>query len=223
MGKLFTFLKRIVAPFLPVKTAVYAEPIGDDPCVFLTNHIGAVGPIYMALTFPLCDQVEIWCNEGVMDEKLIVDYIRHDWWWRPESRLAPLYNVTLPYIAAAIIPRLMRSAPTIPVCHDARIISTMRASMKALKAGKHIVIFPEKPDGFDSHEEHLQMGWLNLVSMYHKATGKVIRMVPVYIDQESRLFRVGKGITADPDIPLAEQEQRIERYLAAGIRGQLEE
>lgn len=220
MGKLFNVLKRIVGPVLPIKKAVYAEPVGEEPCVFLANHIGALGPIYMAVNFPLADRTAIWCNEGVMDEKLMVEYVRHDWWWRPESKLAPLYNVTLPYIAAAIVPKVMRSAPTIPVCHDARIMSTMRASLKALREGKHIVIFPEKPDGFGSHAEHLQMGWLNLVTMYERATGKRLKLVPVHIDQKAHVFRVGKGIYADPDLPLKEQESRIERYLAAGLRGQ---
>ena len=53
-----------------------------------------------------------------------------------------------------------------------------------------------------------------------KATGKVIKMVPVYIDVPGKTFRVGKAITADPEAPIKEQEARIERYLAAGIRGQ---
>ena len=223
MGKLFNVLSRVAYPFLPVKKAEFAEPIGDEPVIFLANHMGAVGPMYMAATFPLRDNVAIWCNEGMMDEKLTVDYVRHDWWWKPESKLAPLYSATIPYIARAIVPKVLRSAPTIPVYRDARVMTTMRQSLKALREGKHIVIFPELPDGYGSHAEHLQMGWLNLVNMYHRATGKDIRMIPIHIDQESRVFRVQKGIVADPDIPLSEQAERIERYLAAGIRGQLKE
>jgi len=220
MGKLYNFLKTVVYPFLPVKRIEYAEPVGDEPVIFLANHMGAMGPMYMAVTFPLRDHAAIWCNEGMMEEKMIVEYIRGDWWWRPESKLAPLYSATIPYIAKAIVPKVLRSAPTIAVMRDARIMTTMRKSLAALKAGKHIVIFPERPDGFDSHEEHLQMGWLNLVSMYHKATGKVIRLIPIHIDVPGKTFRVGQAITADPDVPLKEQEARIERYLAAGIRGE---
>lgn len=220
MGKLFDFLVPIARPFLRVRKAVWAEPIGEEPVIFLANHLGAVGPMFMSVTFPLKENVAIWCNEGMMDEKLIVDYVRHDWWWAPDSKLAPLYSATLPYIAKAIVPKVLRSAPTIPVYRDARIMTTMRASLKALKEGKHVVIFPELPDGHSSHAEHLQMGWLNLTTMYQRATGKTIKMIPVYIDQQAKLFRVGKGITADPDVPLKEQEERIERYLAAGIRGQ---
>lgn len=223
MGKLFNFLQPIARPFLKVKDAVYAEPIGEEPVIFLANHLGAVGPMYMAITFPLKDNVAIWCNEGMMEEKMTVEYVRHDWWWRPESKLAPFYSATIPYIARAIVPKVLRSAPTIAVCRDARIMTTMRKSLAALKEGKHIVIFPELPDGHNSHAEHLQMGWLNLVTMYRRATGKDIRLIPVFIDEDAKLFWVGKGITADPDVPLKEQEERIERYLAAGIRGQLKE
>ena len=67
------------------------------------------------------------------------------------------------------------------------------------------------------------MGWLNLALMYKRATGKDIKLIPVYIDQEAKIFRVGKGITVDADVPLAEQSARVEGYLAAGIRGQMTE
>ena len=219
MGKLYTVLQRILYPVLPIKKTVYAEPVGDGPCIFLANHAGAMGPIYMSVTFPHREKADIWCNAGIMDEKEIVEYVRHDWWWRPESKLAPLYNVTVPYIAAAIVPKVMRSAPTIPVYHDARAMSTMRATMKALKKGKHIVIFPERPSGFDAHEEHLQMGWLNLVKLYKCATGKDIRLVPVYIDQKEHIYRIGKSICVESDVPLEAQEARIERAIATHIRG----
>lgn len=219
MGKLFECVRHVVRPFLRVREAVYAEPVGEEPVIFLANHLGAVGPMYMVGTFPLRDEVAVWCNEGMMDEKLIVDYVRHDWWWSPDSKLAPFYSATIPYIAKLIVPKVLRSAPTIAVCRDARVMTTMRKSLRALKEGKHIVIFPELPDGHDSHAEQLQMGWLNLVSMYHKATGKNIRMLPVYIDEAAHLFRVGKSITADPERPIAEQSAEIERYIADHIRG----
>ncbi len=221
MGRLYNFLSPIVRVFLKVRQTEWAESIPEEPVIFLANHLGAVGPMYMSVTFPLKDNVAIWCNEGMMDEKLVVDYVRHDWWWDPHSKLAPFYSATIPHIAKMIVPKVLRSAPTIPVYRDARIMTTMRTSLKALKEGKHIVIFPELPDGHDSHAEHLQMGWLNLVTMYQRATGKPLKMIPIYIDEEAKLFRVKKAITADADLPLADQQERIERYIAASIRNQL--
>lgn len=220
MGKLYECGRWCMRPFLKVRNVIYDEPVGEEPVIFLANHLGALGPLYMVGTFPLRDNVAIWCNEGMMDEKLIVEYVRHDWWWRPESRLAPLYSATIPYIAKAIVPKVLRSAPTIAVCRDARIMTTMRKSLQALRAGKHLVIFPELPDGHDSHAEQLQMGWVNLITMYQRTAGKNIRLVPVCIDRQARVFRVGRGIWPDPDRPISEQSAEIERYIAAYIRGQ---
>lgn len=220
MGKLFECVRHVVRPFLRVRKTVYDEPVGEEPVIFLANHLGAVGPMYMVGTFPLRDNVAVWCNEGMMDEKLIVDYVRSDFWWKAESRLAPLYSATIPYIAKAIVPKVLRSAPTIAVCRDARVMTTLRKSLKSLKEGKHIVIFPELPDGFDSHAEQLQMGWVNLITLYQRATGKNIKLVPVYIDQAGKTFYVRKGIYADPERPIAEQSAGIEAYIAACIRGE---
>ncbi len=222
MGKLFRVLRRIATPFLPKLTACWAEPMGEDegPCVFIGNHMGAMGPIYMVTRFPLADQAEVWCDVGVMEEARIVAYIRQDYWWKPESFFAPLWNVTLPYIAKAIVPKVMRSAPTIPVYRDNRIMTTMRRSMKTLKEGKHLVIFPEKPDGFDSHAEELQMGWLNICELYRKQTGRDLPIRPVYIAPQKHTFYIGKSIVLDAEVPLKEQEKGVERYLAAGLRGE---
>ncbi len=219
MGRLFKFLQRVITPFLPRMRMEWQGDQPDGPCVFIGNHMGAMGPIYMLTRFPMRDEVAVWCNDGVMEEKLIVDYIRQDYWWNPKSVFAPLWNVTLPYIARAIVPKVMRSAPTIAVHHDNRIMTTMRESMKALKAGKHLIIFPEKPDGFDSHDEYLQMGWLNICTLYRKATGRDLPVVPVHIDPKGKRFLLGDPIHVDASLPLKDQEHAIERYLADGLRG----
>ena len=50
MGKLYQVLRTVLYPILAVKRIEYAEPLGDEPCIFLANHLGAVGPMYMAVT-----------------------------------------------------------------------------------------------------------------------------------------------------------------------------
>lgn len=60
MGKLYEFIRTLAHPFLCVKQIEYAESIGEEPVIFLANHLGAVGPMYMAVTFPLRDNVAIW-------------------------------------------------------------------------------------------------------------------------------------------------------------------
>lgn len=220
MGRLFRVLKRIYRAISRKMTIEWAEPFIDEPCVFICNHAGAWGPIHMTITFPLCDNVEAWCNDGVLSYKACVPYVRKDYWWDPESKLAPLYNVTVPYLAALIVPPVLRSAPTIPVHHDTRIMTTLRQSIRALKDGKYLVIFPEEPNGHGSSCDEIHTGWMNLCTMYHRATGKALRMYPVYIDVKGKHYKVAKPVMFDPARTVDEQSGELGRILAAGIRGQ---
>lgn len=220
MGKLFNALKWTFRHVSRRMDTVWEEPFIDEPCVFVCSHIGAMGPIYMSISFPLCEQVRIWCNEQVMNRGECAEYVRHDFWWKPESKLAPLYSATIPHLAAMVLPPVLNSAPTIPVYHDARVMTTLRQSLKALKAGHHVVIFPEKPSGYGEYDRHINTGWLNLCVMYHRMTGKALRMWPVYIDQKAHVFRIAKSVQYDPARPLQEQEAALAEVLGAGLRGE---
>lgn len=220
MGKLFNFLKWGFRRVGPKMRTEWAEPFIDEPSIFVCSHVGAMGPIHMSINFPLCEQVQIWCNSQVMNARECVDYVRHDYWWKPESFLAPLCNVTVPYLAAAIVPPVLRSAPTIPVYHDARVMTTVRQSIRALKAGKHVVIFPEKPSGYGQYDEKINTGWLNLCVMYHRMTKKSLRIWPVYIDRKEHVFRISKPVVYDVSRSLEEQEEELAQVLGMGVRGE---
>lgn len=225
MGKLFDFLKWGIRLVGPKMTTTWEEPFIDEPCIFVCNHVGAMGPIHMVINFPLCEKVKAWCNEGIMNQKSCPAYVRQDYWWEPGCRLEPLYNATIPYIAAAVIPPVLKSAPTIPVYHppgnsEFSVVTTMRMSMAALNEGNHLVIFPEQPSGYKDHHTWINMEWLYLCNVYHRRTGKALRMYPVHIDTAAHEFRVAKPIMYDPERTQEEQKDEIERVLAAGLRGE---
>ena len=220
MGRLFNFLKGAFRLLTPKMRTVWAEPFIDEPCVFICSHIGAMGPIQMSINFPLCDKLAIWCNHQVMERNECAEYVRHDYWWKPESRLAPVYSATIPHVAAAVLPPVLTSAPTIPVYHDARVMTTMRQSIRALREGKHVVIFPEKPSGYGEYDRRINTGWLNLCVMYHRMTGKALRMWPVCIDQKGKTFYVGAPVCYDPERSLEEQEDELAETLGCGLRGE---
>lgn len=224
MGKLFDVLGWMFRTFTPRMTTTWEEPFIDEPCVFVCNHTGALGPMHMVITFPLRKQVKAWCNSGIMNRKTCPDYVRQDYWWEPGCRLEPLYNVTIPYLAAAVIPPVLKSAPTIPVYHPPgedkfSPVTTIRLSIAALQEGKHLVIFPEQPSGHKDHHTWLNMDWLYLANVYHRRTGKALRLYPVHIDTAAHTFHVAKPIMYDPERTLEEQKAEIEQVLAAGLRG----
>lgn len=217
MGKLFNVLEKIVRAVTPKMDITWEEPFAGEPSVFVGNHVGAMGPIDMVVHFPLRRDCLAWCNEGIMNRKTCPAYVRQDYWWEPGCTLEPLYNATIPYIAAAIIPPVLKSAPTIPVYHDARVMTTMRQSLAQLKKGKHLIIFPEQPSGYGEHHEWINTGWLQICNTYYRATGKALYLYPVHIDVKAHRFEVAKPVIFDTERPLADQQDEIVKRLADGM------
>ncbi len=220
MGRLFTALRFCYCGITPKMTTTWEEPFSGKPSIFVCNHVGALGPIDMVAKFPLRDQLRAWCNEGIMNRKTCPAYVRQDYWWEPGCRMEWLYNATLPYLAAAILPPILQSAPTIPVFHDARVMTTMRQSMKTLKAGQHLVIFPEQPSGFGEHHDWINTGWLNICTMYYRATGENLLLYPVHIDPKAHSFTIARPIAFDGEKTVAEQQDALVHHLAHGLRGE---
>ena len=91
----------------------------------------------------------------------------------------------------------------------------MRQSMKALKEGKHLVIFPEQPSGFGEHHSWINTGWLNVCTMFYRATGKNLTLYPVHIDQKKHCFEVQKPVMFDGNRTLEEQQDELVKHGAA--------
>ena len=218
MGKLYRFLRTGFCAVTRRYRTEWAEPFAGEPCVFIGNHAGAFGPLEMTTKFPTWDRQCLWCNEGIMNRKTCPDYIRHDYWWPEDSRLAGLWSAVLPPVVACILPPILRSAPMIPVFHDMRITRTFRESVQRMAEGKHIVIFPEQADGYQSHKEELSMGWLTLCPMAAARLGKPIRIYPVHVDYHAHVFRVAPPVVYDTSRTPEEQSAEIEAALIRGIR-----
>lgn len=220
MGKLYEVLTSIYRTITPNYKITWAEPFIEEPCVFICNHAGAFGPIDMCSFFPYRENCYSWLNHDVMDPKLVPAYVRQDYWWKPGCWAEPILNVTLPYLAAAVLPPVLKSAPGIPVYHDQRVLLTMRKSLQHLKEGRYLIIFPEQPSGYKSHHMWINTGFLNVAPMFHKLTGKALRFYPVHISPRDRTFTVAKPICFDPSRTLEEQQEEIVAVLAPGLRGE---
>ena len=221
MSKMYFFLAKMLRHITPKMTTHWAqEPDGSEPCVFVCNHAGAFGPIDMCVQFPTRLRCHPWMNAQVMHEKEVPAYVRQDYWWQPGSFFAPVLNATLPYLAAVILPSILRTVPGVPVYHDNRVMTTVRQSIKLLKANQDLIIFPEQPSGFQSHHNWINTGFLNIATMYQRATGNGLLFYPVHVDYRKHEFDVAEPIRFDVNRTLAEQQDEIVDKLASGLRGQ---
>lgn len=217
MGKLYEVLRAGVEKALPTMETRWAVPFDGELSVFCPNHAGALGPVDMCACFPLHRVCHPWLNADMMEEKKVPAYVRQDYWWRPGCFFEPLLNMTLPYLAAALIPPILRSVPGVPVHHDMQVIKTFRKSMEYLKAGEHLIIFAQQPSGFQSHEMELNRGFLQICPMVYKMLGVALTFYPVHIDHKGRTITVGKPVKYRPELPLSGQEDDILQAISQGL------
>ena len=102
--------------------------------------------------------------------------------------------------------RVLTGLHTILVDRHNTDMSAMRECMKALKAGKPLVIFPEGTRHHEGQMEHIENG-ASLIIMRSRAP-----VVPMYIDRPLKLFRRVSVWVGDP-IP-------YEDLLARGINAE---
>lgn len=217
--KLFRFLRGGIKCFTPPMETVWEVPFQNNPAVFCPNHSGALGPFYIMSHFPMRDELAPWINADMMNPETVPAYVRQDYWWKPDSALAPFYNATLPNIAKVFIPPILNSVPNaIGVYHNMHITKTFRESLVALNENKHLVIFAEQPSGYLSHCTKLNDGFLLIAPMAYKRYGICLDFYPVLIDTKTHKIKVSAPIRFNPDLPLKEQKEAIITCIANGIR-----
>ena len=219
MGKIFY---RIAVPlvrlFIPRLKAEWEVPPDGEPVVFVCNHERAAGPLEMAANFPLRESSPIWIYAAPLSRETTPEYVRQDHWWKEDGRLAPLWNRVIPPVVSWILPPILRSAPHVAVYHDARAATTMKESLRLLQEGKNLVIFPEIPTGFGEHDtEKINEGWLMILPMYEKRTGKSLKIRPVRLDLKGKRMIVKAPFGMDPAVPLKEQIPELTRKVLDGI------
>ena len=213
----FLRLRAIVRAFTHSMTTQWETPYDGRPCVFCPNHAGMMGPIDMVAHFELCDTARPWFNAAVADRKQVPAYVRQDYWWEPGCRLEPLYNATLPYLAAAVLPPILHTVPGVPVYHDMQVIKTFRKSIEYLRQGDQLIIFPQQPSGYKSHHMWINKGFLQIAPMAWRTLQLALDFYPVYIDTKAHIIHVRKPVRFDPGRKLSDQQDAILDTLARGL------
>lgn len=218
-GRLFRLLRLVIALFTPRMETVWEEPFSGAPSVFVCNHDRAFGPIAMCVHFPLCREIRPWINAQVLSPRETPQYVREDYWWNPDKWTAPIFDYSLAYLMALLIPPILRGADSVPVYHDAGVMATLRASVKTLSDGKHLLLFPERPTGYHQYDTEIFDGFVSVGRLYYKRSRERVHFYPAFVDWESKKITVGKPLVYDPSVDHTIQAPRtakaIEAYFAA--------
>lgn len=207
---LYRFIKWMVSLFYKKREFIGTENIPSEPCIIVSNHAQAHGPVTYELYFPA--PKKIWCIGQMMRVKEVPNYSYEDFWSHKPSSVRWLYRI-LSYLIAIPSAYLFTHADTIGVYKDARLRKTFRDTEKALLDGYNVVIFPEKLASFNEIINEFQDKFIDVARHFYRVHGKALYFVPSYNSPALKKVVFGKPILFDPNKDIAEVRAEICDYL----------
>ena len=216
--KISRFLYRIVLAlvraFSPKMQVEGVENLPDEPCIIAANHCQMYGPIACEIYFP--ENRYTWCAGEMMTLREVPAYAYRDF-WSEKSKYTRWFFKIASYVIAPLSVLVFGNAQTIPVYHDARIMSTFRATMAKLQEGAHAVIFPECAQAFNNIIYRFQDGFVNVARLYYHKTGKALSFVPMYIAPKLKKMILGTPVRYNPENSIDQERARICDHLMQEI------
>ena len=218
MKKRVSFLYRIVNWFVwlfsPKFKTQGEEILPNEPTLIVANHTQMYGSIACELYTP--GEHFIWCAGEMMKMKTVPKYAFCDFWSQKPKWTHPMYKL-LSYIIAPLASFIFNNANTIAVYRDTRILSTFKTTVKCLKDGANVVVFPEHDVKRNNIIYDFQDKFIDIARLYYKKTGKALSFTPMYIAPNLSKMYIGKPTFFDPQKDMDGERNRICEYLMEKI------
>ena len=185
---------------------VGAENLPDGEAVIVGNHTQIHGPIACELYFPGSHYT--WCAGQMMRFKEVPGYAYQDFWSQKPLSTRWLYKIAA-YLIAPLAVFIFNNANTIPVYHDARLLTTFRTTLQRLQEGARVVIFPEQDKKYNHILYEFQDRFVDVARLYYHQTKKEISFVPLYIAPSLKKMVIGAPVRFDPAAPIEAERARI--------------
>lgn len=211
---LFKIIKGFVRFLYGKMEVVGLENLPENNAVIVANHCQLNGPIAGELFLP--DNCYTWCAGQMMNLKEVPEYAFTDFWSQKSKWSQPYYKL-MSYVIAPLSVCIFNNARTIAVYRDMRIKSTFKDTLKMLKDGGNILIFPEKDVKHNNILYQFQENFIDVAKLHYKKTGEALAFVPMYVAPKLKKMYIGKGIVFHGENSMEEERKRIATYLSDEI------
>lgn len=189
------------------------------PAVFVSNHLGALGPIAVGASIPY--RLHAWIHADMLDPRLAPDYLRRDF-VEGQLHLRPPLSTWLARSISKIHVPLLRSVGCIPVYNTPEgLFKTFRLSVDLLAQGECLLIFPENPNlPIDPRYRMspFKKGFARLGELFYQHTSQILSFYPLAVHAESFTVRVGRAVRYNPLGAPDKERLRISDLLESSIR-----
>lgn len=188
------------------------------PAVFVSNHLGALGPIAVGASLPF--RLHAWIHADMLDPRLAPDYLRRDFVEGQLHLTRPISDWLARSISRIHVP-LLRAIGCVPVYHTPDgLFETLRLSLELLAQGESLLIFPEDPDL--TVDPRYQMtpfkkGFARLGELYYERTKQILSFYPLVVHAQSLTVRVARPIRYNPLGNPVNERVRIKNLLERTI------
>lgn len=163
----------------------------EDKALFISNHSAASGPIVMSLFFP--KRFAPWGTYEMCGKyKQRWNYMYHIFYIQKKG-----YKKPKAFIMATLVSIFSRYAyktmGLIPTYKDARLKSTMDASIKTLEGCKGVMIFPENSQtGYKENLDEYHGGFVALAKLYYQKSNCDLPVYNIYYHKKSNAMVIDK-------------------------------
>ncbi|MBR4538888.1 MAG: 1-acyl-sn-glycerol-3-phosphate acyltransferase [Clostridia bacterium] len=190
------------------------ENLPEGGAVIVGNHAHMYGPI--AAELYIKDNHHIWCAAQMMELKEVPAYAYQDF-WSMKPWYTHWYYRLFSYLVAPLCVLVFNNANTIPVYHDARVMITFRQTLRLLRKGEKIVIFPEHTVPHNNIVYDFQDRFIDLAQMYYRITQKEMCFVPMYTAPKLKKMVLGQPIRYRAGEPPEQERLRIKEELMDAV------
>ena len=207
-------IKRLVWALSPKMRVEGLENLPEGEAVIVGNHAQIYGPI--AAELYINGDHHIWCAAQMMKLREVPAYAYQDFWSMKPWYTHGFYRL-VSFLIAPLSVLIFNNAHTIPVYRDARVMITFRQTLRLLRGGEKIVIFPEHTVPHNNIVYDFQDRFIDLGRMYYQTTQKELSFVPMYIAPKLKKMVLGKPVRYRAGQPPEQERQRIKEELMDAV------
>ena len=180
--------------------------------VFTCNHGKVAGPVTAVIYLPV--HFRPWINGCMLDREEATDTMMKT--FRDKFKfLGPKLKRKVLYLVSGAICHFLNSYKPVPVYKGQT--STIEQSIDALVGGDNLLIFPERPQGRYDEESYkdFNTGFAALGKAFYERSGLCLDFYPIWSDNKTHTFNIGKPVTFNPENEPRAEKQRISAELMA--------
>ena len=187
----YEFLRFLGTPFS--YDVVGVENIQTPgPAIYIANHLGTIGPIETILSVPI--RFYPWIIAEMTDFKRAPEYLFNDF-VHPVLHLNGWFGMSFSTLLTKISVRLLRAIGSVSIDRFGGLTTNgFRHSLRLLREGKNLLIFPEDPllpHDPETLMRHFMPGFATLCSLFQADEGTILPIYPMAVHAGCETVTIG--------------------------------